>query len=95
MAHGYQFAIHSEAKVYLESRPEKIQRQLVEKISFILEDPFRPGTQQLAGAEWMEDGLPVRRIRSGRLRILYTASRDEKLVTVIEIGARADIYDRR
>lgn len=95
MAAAYRFEIHTDARQYLDSQPEKIRGQMVEKIRFLLEDPFRAGTRQLRGTQWREAGLPVRRIRSGDYRILYIADGDSRTVTVISIGPRSDIYRSR
>ena len=77
---------------YIESRPAKLHRQLVEKIQFILEDPKRPGTRKLEGDEWIFEDLPIRRIQCGDYRILYVADITKGEVKVIDVGLRRDIY---
>jgi mRNA interferase RelE/StbE len=97
MAHGpYKLeGVDPDAWDFAMSQPENIQRQIAEKIQFVLEDPYRAGTRQLSGAEWVRRGFPVRRIRSGDYRILYCADLEAREVTIIAIGHRRDIYDGR
>lgn len=91
----YDFAILPEAKTFIDRCSKKIQPQIVEKIDFILDDPWRSNTKQLKGDENTYDGLPIRKIRSGKYRILYIADQASKLLTVIEVGRREDIYKGR
>lgn len=87
----YQLVVEPAAKSALDL-PEKIKGQIAEKIQLLLENPFRPRTKQLSGAEWRRKGLPTRRIRSGDYRILYVVDRKSREITIVDIGIRRDVY---
>ncbi len=90
---AYSLEVDPEAKRFALGLPENIQRQIAEKIQFLLSDPFhRKTTQKLSGVQWKRGKLPVRRIRSGEYRILYVADGRARKVAIIEIGERKDVY---
>ena len=91
MPPAYRLVLLPAARKLIDSQPPKLRRQLAEKIGFLLTDPWRPGTRQLRG-DHLVDGLPVRRIRCGDYRILYTVRPETETVTVVAAGPRRDIY---
>lgn len=71
-----------QATAFLDSLPGKHQRQIAEKISVLIDDPFMPSSKQLEGFG------SLRRLRSGDYRIVYFAT--ESLLTVVLVGKRND-----
>lgn len=62
-----------------------IQRQLVDAIDALADEPRPNGCLRLTGREgW--------RIRVGRYRVLYDISDGRLTVTVIRLGHRRDVY---
>lgn len=62
------------------------RRRLVERIAALSEEPRPVGHRKLAGRE---DRL---RIRQGDYRVVYSVDDDERVVTVVKIGHRRDVY---
>ena len=52
----------------------------------LADDPFPRGARKLSGYD------DVYRIREGRYRILYSASKEKLIVVVLKVGHRRDVY---
>ena len=65
---------------------ETDRRRIVEGIWALADDPRPPGSEKLAGRE---DRL---RIRQGDYRVVYSVDDENRLVTVVKIGHRKDVY---
>jgi mRNA-degrading endonuclease RelE of RelBE toxin-antitoxin system len=84
--------IAPDAKNFIESCQDKIKQQLVNKIHLLLQNPFGSTTKQLQNQVLY--GLPVRRIKSGEYRILYTVNDKDRTVMIVDAGPRKDIYEK-
>ena len=62
------------------------RRRLVERIQALAENPRPAGCEKLAGRE---DRL---RIRQGDYRVLYAIDDEKRIVTVVKIGHRKNVY---
>ena len=72
--------------------PQKVRRQILNKIKTLADDPHPQGIQKLQGAS---NGIfDVFRLRSGDYRVLYSV-RGESEIVVLDIGHRKDIYRNR
>lgn len=74
----------SPAKHYFDRLPSKIQIQIKNKISKLLDDPF---SNSAVLHDW---GEGARRIRSGDWRIIFRVTEDA--IRILAIGPRGDVY---
>ena len=65
--------------------PAKDRRRITTKIQALAGNPRPAGCEKLSGHDKY-------RIRQGNYRILYTIEDDVRVVTVIKIGDRRDVY---
>ena len=69
----------------LEGLPEKDRRSLLRTLEGLEEDARPPGVEKIRGTElW--------RVRQGEYRAIYHINDIEKVVTVVRIGHRKDVY---
>ena len=83
---SYRVVIASRARKELEAIPSPAFDAIQKKMLALGEDPRPPGCKKLKGDNrtW--------RIRSGNYRVLYQVDDSEKIVTVIGVGHRKEIY---
>lgn len=73
------------AEKELRKLDKRLNRRLLEKIRKLGNDPYGQDSQKLAGGKGY-------RIRLGDYRIVYIIDKLNKLVTIIKIGHRRDVY---
>lgn len=78
----YAINLSRQAAAFLESLPAKQARQIAEKLQSLANDP------QALPSELLKGYSPMRRLRAGEYRIIYTA--DEQAIQVRLIGKRND-----
>ena len=83
---AYRVEIDRQALKVMAGLPNKIQRQIAERIDSLADDPFPPDAEQIKGQ------VDTRRIRSGDYRIAYTIRKNILCVLVLRIGDRKDFY---
>lgn len=64
---------------------KRLSKRLLEKIQKLSNDPYGQDSQKLAGGKGY-------RVRLGNYRIVYIIDKPNKLVTIIKIGHRREIY---
>jgi len=64
------------------------RRRIVDRIRALSEDPRPPGSRKLAGRR---DRM---RIRQGAVRLLSAVNDEDRIVTVVKIAHRKDVYER-
>ena len=69
----------------LKSRPKKDRGRIVDRVEALSDDPRPRGCEKLTGGARY-------RVRQGTFRVLYEVDDEDKLVTVIKIGHRRDVY---
>lgn len=62
------------------------RRRIVDRIAALAEDPRPPESRKLAGRQ---DRM---RVRQGAYRVLYAVDDEDRVVTVVKIGHRKDVY---
>ncbi|MFL5573494.1 MAG: type II toxin-antitoxin system RelE family toxin [Gemmatimonadaceae bacterium] len=82
---SYSVFIKPSAVKELENLPLKLRRVIARKILSLAVDPRPHGSQKLSGAE-------LYRIRQGDFRVLYDVQDKARVVVVIKIGNRRDVY---
>jgi mRNA interferase RelE/StbE len=82
---NYKLLIKPSAAKELDRIPRKDLERIVQKIQGLREDPRGPGSQKLFDQEKY-------RIRQGDYRIVYTINEDDKVVLIVKVGQRSDIY---
>jgi mRNA-degrading endonuclease RelE of RelBE toxin-antitoxin system len=78
--------IAEDARLFVDSLPEKLRRQVVRSINQLETDPFRGDVQPLQGREW----LGYYRKRAGDYRIIFLIHRRERLVDVAHVLLRSE-----
>ena len=82
----YELFIKPSAAKELEAVGRKSDRtRIVDKISTLKVDPRPQRCEKLTGQDRY-------RVRQGQFRILYAVDDNERVVTVVKIGHRRDIY---
>jgi mRNA interferase RelE/StbE len=76
-----------QAQKFIEAQSKKVQRQLIQKIEALQENPRPPASQCL------DSGKKIYRIRSGHYRIIYQIKNRELLVIIAKVGDRKDVYN--
>jgi len=83
---GYEVFIKPSALRELESvGSRKLRRSLVERIESLAGNPRPPGCGRLAGADRY-------RIRRGAYRVVYSVEDERRMVVVVKVGHRKDVY---
>jgi mRNA interferase RelE/StbE len=82
---SYSLRIKRSAEKELRRIPKSDLRRIVERIGRLATDPRPPGCEKLFGDN-------VYRIRQGDYRILYSIDDRERLVDIIKIGHRREVY---
>ena len=89
MSTGWGLEVTGPARRALERLPEKAAAAIAETISAIAENPHRLGRPLRLDLEG------VYAARRGPYRVLYEIDDGRRLVTVLAVGHRADIYRPR
>lgn len=83
--HSYSVLIKRSAEKEMDSLPAAVFDRVVESIRALEIDPRPHGSRKLRGMEQF-------RLRVGTYRILYTVDDDDRLVEIIAVGHRKDVY---
>ena len=81
----YRLLIKKSAADELGRIPKKELRRIVERIQGLGEDPRPHGCEKLSAQERY-------RVRQGDYRVVYSIDDAERIVEIIKIGQRAEIY---
>jgi mRNA interferase RelE/StbE len=81
----YKIKIADTAADVIRKQTKKNQRQIMNKISSLAQDPCGKGNRIKSKPEFFN-------IRSGHLRIAYTVKERQVIVLVLRIGHRKDFY---
>ena len=83
---GYDVFIKPSALRELESvGSRKLRRDLAEHIQALADNPRPPGCKKLTGADQY-------RIRRGAYRVVYSIEHERRVVIVVKVGHRKDVY---
>ena len=82
---SYSLRVKRSAEHELRSVPKPDLARLVHRIQALVSNPRPPGAEKLSG----EDAY---RIRQGDWRVIYAIDDDAKLIEIIKIGHRREVY---
>ena len=82
----YKIEIKKSAVKEIEDLPGKEIRAVLDKISFLADNPRPHNCQKLSGREQY-------RIRHGKYRILYGIEDDNLIVYIVRVGHRKNVYE--
>ena len=82
---SYRVLIKPSAAKELHALPANDRKRVVTKIEGLASDPRPPGTEKLSGAEKY-------RLRQGDYRVLYSVDDSQKMLVIVKIGHRRDVY---
>ena len=84
---GYRLLIKPSAAKEIEALDQKKDRQrIVNRIAALASEPRPTGCEKLAGAEGRY------RIRQGEFRIVYAIDDATRIVEVVKVGHRGEVY---
>jgi mRNA interferase RelE/StbE len=87
---GYSVILTKVAAKEIDAIANRIDRQRIERrIRQLADNPRPPGSKKL------KDMLEHYRIRQGDYRIVYTVEDEIRIVAIIHVGHRKDVYRRR
>ena len=81
----YQLEITSSAEKVLRKYAAKLQERIIDKISKLSHHPRPFGSKKLRGSKDY-------RTRIGDYRIIYSIDDNKKVIAILDIGHRKDIY---
>ena len=81
----YKLVIKKSAAKEMEDIPKKELRKIVKRIRSLTQDPRPKGCQKLSGQSRF-------RIRQGNYRILYSIDDEDRVVDIVKIGHRREVY---
>jgi mRNA interferase RelE/StbE len=82
---GYRVDIMRAAEKDLSGLSRKDHRRVVSRIAALTAEPRPHGYEKISGAEKY-------RLRQGDYRIVYRIDDDQRVVTIVKIGHRRDVY---
>ena len=83
----YGIVIERRAQAQLAALPKAVRRRLERRIDSLADDPRHAGTKPLQGTL-----KPLRCIRQGDYRAIYSVDDNVRLVRVTHVGHRRDVY---
>jgi len=81
----YKIKIADTAADFIRKQTRKNQRQIMNKISSLAQDPCSKGSPIKSKTEFFK-------IRSGNFRIAYTVKERQVLILIVRVGHRKDFY---
>jgi len=85
MPEPYRLVFTKSARRELERLPEQEISRIVKRIHNLISDPRPVGCEKLSGTDFY-------RIRQGDYRVLYRIDDAERLVDILRIGHRREVY---
>jgi mRNA interferase RelE/StbE len=82
---SYSLLIKPSAVKELEALPAKDRRRIVTRIEELAAEPRSHGCEKLTGLEQY-------RLRQGDYRVLYSVDDETRVVLVVKVGHRRDVY---
>jgi mRNA interferase RelE/StbE len=82
---AYRLEIKRSAEKEIRALPREAATRVVDAIRELGREPRGPGSRKLAGA----DGY---RVRVGAYRVLYAIDDDARVVTIVAVGHRHEVY---
>jgi len=82
----YTVELKSQPEKFIRNLPRNLQTQVFDKIDLLREDPTPANSQQL------HSDPELRRIRSGRYRIIYHIEHSLSHIIVTKVGDRKNVY---
>ncbi|NTV57919.1 MAG: type II toxin-antitoxin system RelE/ParE family toxin [Deltaproteobacteria bacterium] len=82
---AYSLVFKASVQKDFEGIPKKDLRKLLSRIKSLAGEPRPHGCEKLTGQNRY-------RVRQGRYRIVYAVQDEERIVTVVKVGHRKDIY---
>ena len=87
---GYTIEFKQRARKQLRKLPPSIQKQLKPAIDGLEENPLPEGCVKIKG---VKKSLSTRwRIRIGNYRVVYTIYQDDRVVEILDVQDRKDVY---
>lgn len=83
---NYRVRLSKQAVKQFRKLPTRIQDQIYERLSLLAHDPFAGDVEKLRGERNRF------RLRSGRYRAIYEVAHTSKVISVLDIGHRKDVY---
>lgn len=84
----YQVEVDDRAAQAILRLPRPDQKRIRAKIGALADDPRPPGAEKLAG------GRSAFRVRAGDYRIVYTVDDRVRIVSVVRVAHRREVYRR-
>jgi mRNA interferase RelE/StbE len=81
----YRITIKNSAAKELEALPKKDLQRIIKRIQTLAQNPRPDGSQKLSGQEQY-------RIRQGDYRIVYSIEDKNRIIDIVKIGPRREIY---
>jgi mRNA interferase RelE/StbE len=88
MRNNYRIEFNKRYLKDLEKIPQKMQKQISDKIRELAFNPRPERCKKLQGS----NEIPLYRIRCGDYRVVYTINDSVLLILIIEVGHRREIY---
>lgn len=84
---AYSLVVKTSARKEIEAiEPKRDLRKIVERIQALSANPRPQGVEKLAGS------TDVFRVRQGNYRVVYSIDDRARVVTVIKVGHRREVY---
>ena len=88
MTGSYSLVIKKSAERELRAIPKEDLRRIVDRARALADNPRPSGSEKLSGQEQY-------RIRQGDYRILYTLDDKARVVEIVKIGHRREVYRKK
>lgn len=85
---AYHVEIEPRARRQIAALPREVQRRITNALAQLEEQPRPPGAKRLTGHD------RTYRIRVGTYRVLYEIADHVRVILVIEVAHRREVYDR-
>ena len=88
MTGSYSLVIKTSAERELRALPKEDRRRVVDRARGLVHSPRPPGNEKLSGQERY-------RIRQGDYRIVYAIDDEARIVEIVKIGHRREVYRKK
>ena len=85
MTDSYSLVVKKSAERELRAIPKADLRRITERLRGLRTNPRPPGCEKLSGHDQF-------RIRQGDYRVVYAIDDDARVVTLVKVGHRRDVY---